>query len=304
MIPKFDTYHNNLHSSFLIFDKFLEFLKNEFLNGFVLIEDNSKKAYMFMLEGEIQSCLNTTNTGYKRIDPVEFSSLLTKNSFVSTCRCFHEQVDFFSKAHTAKRIYNLIAKDNIDPIKFISQYHTEKFTGYLETDEKVSRNKMYIYFYKGIILGTMNINNKDYHFEKTPDNTSIQNKIINTDINVYKLLPDVRDPAKDRRLLINCFEKIFNLLETQGNNNDFSLVWRKCALELSDKFVFLDPFAGEFNYKNGKIELWEKITLNTAAHGIDELIRLIAKRTAIPVINIMNIKNKYSNILADYEIKN
>jgi len=304
MIPKFDTYHNNLHSSFLIFDKFLEFLKNEFLNGFVLIEDNSKKAYMFMLEGEIQSCLNTTNTGYKRIDPVEFSSLLTKNSFVSTCRCFHEQVDFFSKAHTAKRIYNLIAKDNIDPIKFISQYHTEKFTGYLETDEKVSRNKMYIYFYKGIILGTMNINNKDYHFEKTPDNTSIQNKIINTDINVYKLLPDVRDPAKDRRLLINCFEKIFNLLETQGNNKDFSLVWRKCALELSDKFVFLDPFAGEFNYKNGKIELWEKITLNTAAHGIDELIRLIAKRTAIPVINIMNIKNKYSNILADYEIKN
>jgi hypothetical protein len=304
MIPKFDTYYTNLHSSFLIFDKFLEFLKNEFLNGFVLIEGYNKKAYMFMFEGEVQSCLTATNTGYKKISSLEFSSLPAKDSFVSTCRCFHEQVDFFSKAHTARKVDNIFSKDNMDPVKLIDQCRTEKFTGYMDIGDTVVKKKRYIYFYNGVILGSMNLNNKDGYFEMTPDSTPIRNKLLNTDIHLYRLSPDVRDPVKDRKSLINCFEQIFKLLETQGKNKDFSLVWRKCALELGDKFVFLDPFAGEFNYKNGKIDLWEKVNLNIAAHGIDELIRLIAKRTTIPVKNIMTIKNKYSNILADYEIKN
>jgi len=304
MIPKFDTDHTNLHSSFLIFDKFLAFLKNEFFNGFVRIEDDQKKAYLFMFEGEIQSCLDTTKTGYKKIDLFKFSSLLKKNSLVSTCRCLHEQIDLFSKAHTAKQVYSIAAKDNIDPAKLMNQCCAEKFTGYMTADGKSFKNKRYVYLYKGMIIGTMNLNNENFYFEKTSDNTSIQNIIVNTDIHLYKLSPDVRDPAKDRRLMINCFEKIFRLLEDRGKHKDFSLVWRKCALELSDKFLFLDPFAREFNYKNGKIDLWEKIALNKAAHGIDELIRLIAKRTAIPVKNIRIIKNKYSNILAHYEIKN
>ena len=303
MIPKFDTYYTNLHSSFLVFNKFLEFLKNEFLNGLVIIEDNNKKAYMFMFEGEIQSCLTTTNTGYKKISPVEFSDLLTQDSYVSTCRCINEQIDFFSKAHTAKQVYTVLSKDNIDPAKLIDQCRTKKITGYMETGDKVLKNKIYIYFYKGVILGSMNLNNKDCYFEKAPDNTSIRDKILNTDIYLYKLSPDVRDPARDRSSLIDCFEKIFNVLETQGKNKDFSLVWRKCASELSDKFVFLDPFADEFTYKNGKIDLWEKVNLNRAARGIDELTRLIAKKTDIPVDDIMTIKNKYSTILADYEIK-
>lgn len=304
MIPRFETYYTNLHSSFLIFDEFLEFLKNEILNGFVLIENNNKKAYMFMFEGEPLSCLTTTDTGYKKISPIEFSSLPAKDSFVSTCRCFHEQVDFFSKAHTAKQVYNILSKDNIDPEKLINQCRTEKFTGYMETGDKVFKKKIYIYFYKGVILGSMNLNKTDCYFEKAPDNTSIRNKLLNIEMNLYQLSSDVLDHAKKRRSLINCFEKIFNGFETQCRNKDFSLVWRKCALELSDKFVFLDPFAGEFNYKNGKIDLWEKININIAAHGIDELIRLIAKRTGIPVHNITTLKNKYSTILADYEIKN
>ncbi|MEN8210420.1 MAG: hypothetical protein ABFR31_01770 [Thermodesulfobacteriota bacterium] len=303
MIPKFDTYYTNLHSSFLIFDKFLDSLKKEYFNGFILIESNNKKAYLFMFEGESKSCLCTTDTGYKKINPVELTSLLVKNSFVSACWCVHEKVDFFSQAHTAKQVYSLPAKNSIDPEKLIAKCCQEKFTGYLETGSIIDREKIYIYFDEGNILGSMNVNKKDYYFETTPDKTSIQNKLLNIDIKLYKLSPDVRDKEKDLRSLLNCYGKIFKLLETQGKNRDFSSVWRKCALELSDKFIFLDPFAGEFTYKHGKIDLWEEVNINTAIRGIDELVHLIAGRTAIADNVIMTVKNRYLNLLAAYEIK-
>jgi hypothetical protein len=304
MIPKFDAYYTNLHSSFLVFEKYLDFLKNEFLNGFVLIEGNNKKAYMFMFEGEIQTCLCTAKKGYKKISPIECSSYLTDDSFISTYRCLHEQVDFFSKAYTAKLVYNKLSSDIINPVKLMNRCRSDNFTGYIEANDGGSPRNSYIYFYNGDVLGTMNLTSKDGVFENSLGNSAIQNKILNTSINLYKLSPEVRDPEEDRKLVIKCFQEIFNMLEAEGQSRDFSSVWRKCALELSDNFVFLDPFAGEFNYKNNTIDLWEKIHIKTAAHGMDALVRLIAKKTAVPDSRIMAIKNNYLTILADYEIRN
>lgn len=304
MIPKFDAYYTNLHSSFIIFEKYLDFLKNEFLNGFVMIEGNNQKAYMFMFEGEIQSCLCTAKKGYRKISPIETASFLTADSFISTYRCFHEQVDFFSNAYTAKLVYNNLSSDIINPVKLMNRCQSDDFTGYIEASDAGSNKKIYIYFYNGAVLGTMNLASKDGYFENPVGNTVIQNRIMNTNINLYKLSPEVRDLEKDRGLVIKCFEEIFNMLEASGKTRDFSSEWRKCALELSDTFVFLDPFAGEFNYKNHKIDVWEKINIKTAAHGMDALVRLIAKKTAVPDSNISAIKNNYLNILADYEIRN
>lgn len=303
MIPKFDTYYANLHSSFLVFDKFLDFLKNEYLNGFILIEGNNKKAYMFMFEGETQSCLSTTNAGYKKISPVEFTSLQAKNSFVSACRCVPEQVDFFSQIHTAKQVYSIQAKDNIDPEKLMTKCCKVEFTGYLESSITIAKEKIYIYFDNGNILGSMNLNKKKYCFETTLDTKSIREKLLNTDIKLYQLSPDVRDKKKDLRSLINCYGKIFKLLEVQDKSKDFSSLWRKCALELSDTYLFLDPFAGEFRYENGKIEMWGEVNVNNAIHGIDELVHLIARRTAIADNVIMTVKDRYLNLLEAYELR-
>jgi len=303
MIPKFDTYYTNLHSSFLVFDKFLDFLKNEYLNGFILIEGNNKKAYMFMLEGETQSCLSTTSAGYKKISPNEFASLPAKNPFVSACRCVHEQVDFFSQAHTAKHVYSIHAKNNIDPAKLMTKCSKGEFTGYLESSSTIARKKIYVYFDKGNILGSMNLNKKNYCFEATTDTKSIREKLLDTDINLYQFIPDVRDKVKDLRSLINCYGKIFKLLEVQNKSKDFSSIWRKCALELSDTYLFLDPFAGEFRYENGKIDVWEEVNINNAIHGIDELVHLIARRTAVADNVIMTVKDRYLNLLEAYELR-
>jgi len=303
MIPKFDTYYTNLHSSFIVCDKFLTYLENEYLNGFVLIEGNNKKAYRFMFEGETRSCLLTTKTGYKKITPAEFSSLLEKDSFVSTCQCLPEQIDFFSQAHTAKPIYKIAAKDNISPEKLMLQCKKRKITGYLKTQNNIAKNKTYIYFDKGNMMGSMNLNNKDYYFEKTSDKNSIQKKLLKTDIYLYQLSPEIRDQTKDMQSLSNCFEEIFNLLETQSKSKDFSSVWRKCALDLSDIFVFLDPFAGEFNYKNRKIKIWKDININTAIHGIDELVHIKTKKTNTSDNDIKTVKNKYLNLFGAYEIR-
>ncbi len=302
MIPKFEVYHTNLHSGFIRFEKYIEFLKNEFFNGMVQIENQQNRAFLFMIEGEVQTCCQKTADGYKRINMMEFSSFLEADSFVSSYRCLPEQIEFFSKLHTAKLIYNDLSSDIINPVKLINRCKTDKFTGYIEADDG-SRRSMYIYFLDGRILGAMNLNNREGKFEEKLTDSIIQNRIMNTTINLYKLGNQAHDLNEDRKHLINCYEEILQILETKSGNRDFSSIWRKAALELSDKYVFLDPFAGEFNFENGKIDLWEKVNVKAFAHGAEELIGSIVKKAGVSEDDINSVKTKYINILGDYEIR-
>ena len=302
MIPKFDVYHTNLHSGFILFEKYIEFLKQEFFNGIVQIENNQNRAFLFMIEGEVQICFHETGNGYKRINTLDFASFLKSESFISSYRCRPDQIEFFSKLHTAKLIYNDLSSDIINPVKLINRCKTDQFTGYIEADDGSKKN-MYIFFLGGRILGAMNVNSRDGKFEEKLTDSILQNRIMNTTINLYKLSNQSHDLNEDRNHLIKCYEEIFQLLEQKSNTKDFSSAWRKEALELSDKYVFLDPFAGEFNFENGKIDLWEKVNVKAFAHGVEELTSSIARKNRIPEDDINSIKNRYVNILGDYEIR-
>ena len=258
---------------------------------------------MFMYEGEGQACLIAEKSGYKKTNPVHFSAALTPDAFISAYRCGHQQVDFFSNAHTAKMVYNNLSSDIINPAKLIDRCCTDNFTGYIEAGNGPESKRMYIYFHNGGILGTMNISDNEGVFESNTKESTIQDKILNTSINLFKLSKDIRDTQKDREQLILCYEQIFQMLEDRAAGKDFSSIWRKCALDLSDTFVFLDPFAGEFNYKYRQIDIWEKINIKTAIHGIDKLVGMIAKQLAVPEGDIKAVKNNHIEILADYEIR-
>ncbi len=302
MIPKLDIYHTNLHSSFLVFDKYIEFLKQEFFTGMVQIENNQNRAFLFMIEGEVKNCLHEAGKGYKRINTMEFASFITADSFISSYRCRDEQIDFFSNLHTAKLIYNDLSSDIINPVKLINRCKTDQFTGYIEADDGSKRN-MYIYFFGGRILGAMNVGSRNGTFEENLTDSNLQNRIMSTTINLYKLSGQTRDLHEDRDQLINCYEELLQVLEKKSNSTNFSSIWRKEALQLSDKYVFLDPFAGEFNFENGKIDLWERVNVKAFAHGAEELTASIAKKYKISENDVDAVKNKYVNILGDYEIR-
>ncbi len=304
MIPKFDMYYEHLHASFILFDSYLAFLKNEFFNGFMLAENNDKKTYFFLFEGELQSAFSVSRN-QKKIEIIlthDFS--ITKDCYISTYRCSHRYVDYFSRFQGTKLVYKDVSTDKISPEKLFDKFKKDRFAGFIEKHGTQSSPKgSYVYFDKGDIIGSLYIVKKDGIFEDGLNIDQAMEEITGSLFSIYTLGTQVRDQGKDRSLIINCFQTIFQRMETRTTPSHFSTMWRECAMELSNKYEFLDPLIGEFQYKAQQLHLHENINIKQAALGMNELVSHIAERLSISNDDIKKIKNNYSTILAAYEIR-
>ncbi|MBF0203055.1 MAG: hypothetical protein HQK67_01815 [Desulfamplus sp.] len=336
MIPKFDIYHEGLHSSYIYFDRYKLFLQNQTFNGYIKLDDNQTQCFFFIKAGKFISSFWVSGHTIKEFSSLELPSVLKQPFFVSSYTVPQQVVDFFARCNTAKSIYDNFSFDSVDFDKFFLQIESKKITGFLEASRN-SEPKKYIYFYNGKIFGYMNIKGKDGVFEHNLDKSQIQSALKNSMVTVCMFssvvaskqhqssptpfaanhLSSKSDTAsaksisstsasddKNRTLALKCYEEIFQMLEMNTAPADFTSIWRTSAIELSNKYIFLNPFAGEFNYENNKIDLWEKVDTKLAIHALDELINSIAKKANLPKDGIKAIKDNYSNILVTYEIRN
>ncbi|MBF0411203.1 MAG: hypothetical protein HQK70_00655 [Desulfamplus sp.] len=322
MIPKFDVYHKELHSSYLSFEKYKIFLQSQLFNGYIIVEDGQTQFFIFIKEGRDIGSFMVYDHTVNIFDPSEINSLLKHPFFVSSYRSPQQVVDFFARCHTLHMLIDNLPFDSIEFDKFFSQIELKKITGFLEA-AKGDEPKKYIYFYGGKIFGYMNIKGKDGVFEKNLEKNQIQSALSSSTVRLYSLGSVVVYPSKkqstspqppapqpdnaqydDKRMaVIECYEEIFQMLERNTDTEEFTSIWRTSALELSNKYIFLNPFAGEFSYDNGKLDLWEKVDIKIAIQAMDELINSIAKKANLPKDGIRAIKDNYLNILVAYEIR-
>lgn len=305
MIPKFDYYHKNLHSSYLNFAQYIKYLTNEFINGFVMAHDSDRDHYFFLFEGELQSafCISQDG-GQTKIQATQVSNV-TKNSFVSTYICPLNFVDYFSKFQAARLVYQNISTKQVSPDKLFNKFGADKFTGFIEKNTTgAASKKAYLYFSKGRMIGGLNVDNKDGYLEKALDDKTAGEKINGSMFSIYALVNQIRNQGEEKGRIIDCFQEIFQMLEAHTSPSQFSTLWRMGARELSHQYEFLDPLIARFQYRDRQIYLNEKINLKQAVPGISQLVYLIAERLSVDAGRIDKIKNKYSSLLAAYEHSN
>ncbi|MBF0469136.1 MAG: hypothetical protein HQK61_09685, partial [Desulfamplus sp.] len=297
MIPKFDIYHSGLHSSYIIFDRYRLFLKKQAFSGYIKLEDSQTQCFSFMKEGKDITSFWLSGQNINEFSPSEIPSVLKNPFFISSYKAPGQAMDFFARCHIAKVVYENISFDSVELDRFFSQIESKKITGFLQASRS-DDPKRYIYFYSGKIFGYMNIKGSDGWFEKNLDKSHIQNALKGSAMTVYLLSAATPSPQKhqyaadsnadskplssrsdtisvpsstpvdnNRAVALKCYEEIFQMLEKDTEPEQFTSIWRMAALELSNKYLFLNPFAGEFSYDNNKIDLWEKIDIKTAVHA-------------------------------------
>lgn len=305
MIPKFDIFHENLHAGYLVFDKYMLSMQDEFINGFVLAQNNTHKTYFFLFEGELQSSFqvsdNSNGTKIQQIHELE----IPRDCFVSTFRTSLENVEYFSGFYSAKRVYRDITTDKINPDKLFSKLSADRFSGFIERNNGPAPPlKSYIYFNKGRLIGGLYLSNNDGGFENGMDLEQAGAALDNSSFSIFTLVPQIRNPGREREMILKCFTDIFRMLESKTTTGQFSTLWRKCASQLSHQHEILDPLIGKFQYKNGQIQLYEKTDIRPAAAGINELANSVAEKLGVNGTQIQTIKKNYYSILAAYEIRN
>ena len=331
MIPKFDCFHHSLHSDFLLFEPYRAFLCQQGFTGYLHVGNDAVELFHFFKKGRDIHSFCLTDGKLTLLDNLTETVASMDEYALSSFYCPEGIVEYFSRLHSTKRMLNGLALDGVGGISdLIFQLEEKKVTGYLEA-VKTGVVPRYIYFYNGKILGYLNIKNPDGVFEQGLDRAVVQAALAHTTVNVYRFSspakkgkaaastfnsslnegaslqkeapsPDLR--SEQRRQVELCFEKIMAHLEREIRLGDFDVIWRNCAMELSAEYPFLNPFAGEFQYRNGKIDLWEKIDTPAAAAALDALVNAIAKQSSLPKDGIKSLKSSFKDILANYEIKN
>ena len=262
-LPVFPFYYANLHSSFIKTENLLAFLEQEEFTGFLEFRVlNSEQRWIIFLEnGLFLSCLTVMQGEIKKGSRLEVLEL--DDFILNISKLPLDEVLFWSRLLLAQKKYTDLSSDFIDVVKFINKLRQEQLNGVLECVEEKTEQTYYVYFWLGNILG---IASKKYGYQLMRDKKVMDEMVLaqaKFTFNVYEVnLKDVDSEVEEESMhsLKTGLELILNYLAQ--HHSDLNLTLRKVCLAGSKQFIFLDPFAEEFEYKNGKLFVENTINFN------------------------------------------
>lgn len=127
-------------------------------------------------------------------------------------------------------------------------------------------------------------------------------------------IPDVRDEVKKVEsidYLIEMLQLLLQMLEKTVRSNkkikaDFDTLLKKIFVEKVDRYDFLDPFAAELTYENGRLRFYGRVKDKDLVSGIVECAMDLAETTGIYGLLVKNLApwiKKYENELNKFNIK-
>ncbi len=293
--PVFPSHQRNLHLSYIILPRLFEFLKNDLFSGYLHIIASEYEYFVFFDQGEILNVLkkDLKSKKFETMDLTEMEGEVADDIL----NIFHlpEETSFYwSNIIKAEILYPNLSSEFSNLIKLINKIKKEKVTGFIEIISQ-DNEKSFIYIMDGDILGTSCSWNKWVFEEGDRKISEITNKAINAVFNVYSIDLNKMSNKKEinKEEIIDLFQKLFSLVEKKVNSKNFSITWRQIALEISDKYPFLDPFANQFEYVNSTITIKGKIFSEELLNGLKELFESLVAR--------LGVKNKIMSEIEQFE---
>ncbi len=295
-LPRFKVYHENLNTYYLDIPKLVTFLKNDLFNGYIQIKTEGREFLVFFEMGEILKCLNVTDNHIEEIPYKEIIEQLHYNEYLNLYFLPEETTFFWANIAHATLLYPNLSSEFTDPIRLLNKLKKESLTGFVEI--VMPPEKGYIYLQEGNVIGTSSSWNE---WEFKPEDNEIPviiTKIEKAIFNVYKVERKVEAALNDLfQEVLDFFSVYMSILEENIGKKQFSILLRQQAIEKAEKYPFLDPFAGEFEYKEGIINLWSDISIAELAEGLKELCLEIAKKIKL----LPSQKEKLKGLKEDYK---
>jgi len=293
IIPKGKPVHKELSSSFVDLAKLIEELRANAFSGTIelvglkhegeiLLEHGS--VVMIRIQGE-ESFL-----GKQHLNAV-LKLAKRENLLISTYMLPPESVVFLCDFLQSERIYENLSSEFTDPKGLITKFEQEEGDHFIE-----------VIFQKNLGAGILFI--QDHHLmdallsilgkDLTTGDTAIQDIIdgareLGAAFNVYRgRVADATSPAAGSpEFALGEIQTVLNFLLVQFDKTiprenrkgfDFDSFIREALLEMAEKYPFLDPFAAEFVFKGGQLELSTNENHRSLLEGSFALIQALLER--------------------------
>ena len=305
VIPKNMPVIEGLNSFYLNIPRFIEHFSGEMPTGGIHFLSGIAEGVVFIDDQTILNGIYIDKSGkLEGEEAVEY--LLThageNNLAVAVYEIEPEYVHYWANLPNAEVLHSNLSTEFTDLKKLIIKMQSEKLTGYVEVTINGLEEKGTVFLNMGNISGSL----FPWSREKLTNSRQDMEKLLATseesggEFNVYqvKLLDNnltdslnssqetapTKPDAPEMRLAI--IEELLGIFEEtfQAHNKgkaDFKNLLRRKFVEKADIYDFLDPFAAEFHYTDGKIEYSGDAGTDILARGIVDCIKEISEEIDI-----------------------
>jgi len=268
-----------------------------------------------------------------------------KNFNVSVYEIDMDSVYYWAHIPEANALYKDLKSEFTDISVLVEKMKSERLTGYIEIAGNAKSESSYIFFNNGIIEASKKdssdtTNNQDstisiianasesgglFHvyqvqLEKKLEEINFiqsgnrqQKQVVAAQQKKDAPLPPVSQPQKKvsqdhfiemLQLLLQMLEKIIKA--NKKIKIDFETLLKKIFVEKVEKYDFLDPFAAELIYENGRLKFYGKTSDKELVTAVLECALEVAERTGVKGVLTKNLApwiNKYGNDLNKFNIK-
>ena len=325
IFPRGEVLHKSLSTAFTDFSALLSTLKTGDFNGIIEIEFPDSKGIIFIDAGEVINAEAKVGPDSKRIIGKEaIQTLMTlsnqKDGVINIYRLSPERVAVVAGNLQHEILFKGLSTDFTRLDRLLIKLREEKHNGFIEVRTKEDQ-AMGVLFLEGgepvEMFTTPETGPSVFGRKSIPifvenaikqgaifDVYKSQGKILKKEIEEVKEIKEVKEkrvPGRGEELknLSPILQEILSQTEklvdgTSRKKGFFIKIFKESLIEKSEEFPFLDPFAGEFEYREGAIQFTGEVGIKDFAKGIVECLVTTLSRLEkeLPKDKILPLKLK------------
>ena len=320
IFPKGKVRHQDLMTSYTDLPALLSTLKSEGFSGTIEIEFPESRGVLLIDTGEVINAEAKAGDGSKRITGPEAVHYLLglakqKDGVLNIYQLLPEQVAIVSGSLHHETLFKELSTDFTRFDRLLLKLRDEKHHGFIEVFTKNHEAMGVLFLQEGepTEMFTTSASGPSIFGRKSIP-TFVENVVKDGAIfNVYRTLraiskeetkeertEEVKETAKETedvkeesiakgggegereiiRILEVALSRAENLVDGISQKGKFLGAFKKSLIEKSEVYPFLDPFSGEFEYREGKIRIIGDVTTRDLTQGILECLDLTVFRIA------------------------
>jgi hypothetical protein len=271
-----------LSTDFTRFDRLLLKLREEKQNGFIEVftKDHQPMGVLFLQEGEPIEMFTTSPSdpsvfGRKSI-PMFVENTVKEGALLNVYRSLGKKTkkEAVKVPETVRIPKEEGQKIETDEAKNITQEEIKRNS--LGEEKIPSEEKKILFEDKKIPTEEKEITKKEskgFHPEEAMSKVALKEKVSKIS---REELP-LREEKDERKALLLILQEVLSTVEKSvdgvSQKGQFLRIFKKSLLEKSNKYLFLDPFGGEFDYRDGAISFNGDAENSELAKGVIDCLK-------------------------------
>lgn len=324
IIPREKPVIENLNIYYLDVEKLLEHYQGEVGSGGIYFKSHAAEGVIYFDKDDLLNAIyrekDTELIGAEAIEKLTNAGG-RYNFSVHVYQISMEEVYFWSSIPSAEKIYKDLSTEFTDLEGLIRKMSSEKLTGYIDVAIGKGQESGLIFIIKGKIMGGSftwdngepgpTQKNQELLINKTKKHGGSFN-VCRIPLSKMKLAGEAQASyAKPSNSVLIMMEELLRIFEETASvkkrlKTEFDKILKKKFVENAERYAFLDPFAGEFEYANRRIIFSGSATDQELIEGITNSIKQLTKELGLVpqfVENSTAWSQQYSKQLAKFNVK-